>query len=642
MVQDEPLEQTHSPLHITTRDDDMRCASSQAAEGLASATRETAGEAEAGVACLGDGNGNVNGIASQVALDGATANRRRRRRRRCCRRRRRTLRQSLPPPFKFLLLLSSHWQGQFGRVSALRACSQQGTKHVGLGACKHYVSVVLVRPSHALLILSSLLAAFLGLNTNGVDRAGGMLFFAHGMWSGVAVRPASAWSGGGIGGLSIAVALRQYPHIDVEIFEAASELTEVGAGIGLLARPWKILEKLGVDNELRDVVCFIDRWQYRKSDRPVGIPFAALQTEGLLVTVHRADVQFALARSLPKSHRIFFSKKLSTYNERPESKDVELVFEDGTSATCDILVGADGVNSATRATLLSERAAGLRSLGQPEEATAAEACINPIFSGQLVFRALIPAERLRAVDAGHEGLVRPVQYVGEGAFILVYPVSAGTNINFVATIFDKEREDTEYAGPWVRNTDGEEVRGHFVGWEGGVRVLIDLLEKCLAWCIPLVRPLASFVSDSGRVALLGDAAHAMAPYQITGAASAIEDAYTLAALLGHATNSVPLNSAPAERAARALSVYDQIRRPVVEIAARRAKLHGRFVSFDGQPHSDSLGAAGGEDLDGWFAGMVKNWEWAWSESDEEQDTRSVESSVQEGIALLDRARGNCK
>lgn len=60
-------------------------------------------------------------------------------------------------------------------------------------------------------------------------------------------------SGGGIGGLLLAVALSKYPDIQVDVYEAAKLFSEVGAGIGLWPRSWKIIEQLGLADELAKI-----------------------------------------------------------------------------------------------------------------------------------------------------------------------------------------------------------------------------------------------------------------------------------------------------------------------------------------------------------------------------------------------------
>ncbi|KAG6835640.1 hypothetical protein H0H93_016271 [Arthromyces matolae] len=92
--------------------------------------------------------------------------------------------------------------------------------------------------------------------------------------------------GGGIGGLSLAVALSKYPDIHVDIYEAAARFSEVGAGIGVWPRVWKILESLGLSHDLAQLTALkpsyelSDAFIFRKSDQPEGLDFYKLQTQG--------------------------------------------------------------------------------------------------------------------------------------------------------------------------------------------------------------------------------------------------------------------------------------------------------------------------------------------------------------------------
>ena len=86
-----------------------------------------------------------------------------------------------------------------------------------------------------------------------------------------------------------------------------------------------------------------------------------------------------------------------------------LSFEDGTSTSCDVLIGADGLKSAVRASVLQERAYWAQSEGRPKEASELLAAIQPIWSGTVAYRALIPAEKLSALSPHHGALKTPTQ-----------------------------------------------------------------------------------------------------------------------------------------------------------------------------------------------------------------------------------------
>ena len=129
---------------------------------------------------------------------------------------------------------------------------------------------------------------------------------------------------------------------------------------------------------------------------------------GSLLTFHRADFQKVLLRRLPTSHRIYCSKRLRSYEQR-HGGPITLLFEDGTSTFCDVLVGADGIKSAVRRSLLGEKASKAQSQNNWSEAVDITALIEPAWSGTNAYRALIPADRLRSRQPNHRVLTHPMK-----------------------------------------------------------------------------------------------------------------------------------------------------------------------------------------------------------------------------------------
>ena len=126
------------------------------------------------------------------------------------------------------------------------------------------------------------------------------------------------------------------------------------------------------------------------------------------MTFHRADFQTVLLRKLPTSYRVYCSKRLRSYEQR-HGGPITLLFEDGTSAFCDVLVGADGVKSAVRRSLLGEKASRAQSQNNWSEAADITALIEPTWSGTNAYRALIPADRLRSRRPNHPALTQHIK-----------------------------------------------------------------------------------------------------------------------------------------------------------------------------------------------------------------------------------------
>ncbi|KAJ3503878.1 hypothetical protein NLJ89_g8235 [Agrocybe chaxingu] len=375
--------------------------------------------------------------------------------------------------------------------------------------------------------------------------------------------------GAGIGGLTTAVALSRYPDIEVEIFEGAKELAELGAGIGLWPRVWEIIQKLHLEEDLLKVTelsLSVTSFRYRKSDRPEGLDFYTL------ITKASAVVPDTLLEASPVVHPA----------ARRACRLCSL--KTGTQTTCDLLVGADGLKSAVRRTLLGEKARLAESKGLWSEAADITA------------------------------------YLGKNGYVIAYPIAHGTKINFVAFKAQHHLENTKFNGAWVGIADRSEFATMFRNWEPEVQALLDCVDKPLRWAIHTVKPLGSFVH--GNVAILGDAAHAMTPHQGSGAGQAIEDAYILSTLLGHpATNR--------DTIARALSIYDHIRRPFAQQVQLRSRLNGQYFTFCG-PEVDFNSVPEHEllnNLDHLGKAFTKNWDWCW--------TTSLGDSVKEAVRLLE-------
>lgn len=129
---------------------------------------------------------------------------------------------------------------------------------------------------------------------------------------------------------------------------------------------------------------------------------------GSLVTFHRADFQQVLLRRLTSSCKTQCGKRLLTYTQRP-SEPIKLLFEDGSTATCDVLIGADGLKSAVRKTLMTEKAHLAQVDGRRAQAADCLASIDPLWSGTNSYRALIPAELLKTRYPGHRVFNQPMQ-----------------------------------------------------------------------------------------------------------------------------------------------------------------------------------------------------------------------------------------
>ena len=350
--------------------------------------------------------------------------------------------------------------------------------------------------------------------------------------------------GGGIGGLSAALALLQR-GIDVEVYEQSGLLKEAGAGIQIGSNGTRVLYALGLEQALTEVSVRPsarelrhwrtgETWNWfelgETSARRFGTPHLML---------HRGDLQAALLNAVTalKPNAVALSKTCVAVSQAGEI--VEARFQDGTSATAPFVIGADGIHSTVRALLFGP--------GKPE------------FTGCVAWRGLIPMERL----SGHLHRTVGTTWLGPRGFVLHYPVRRGELMNFVSVV---ERDDWQVESWVVAGTTGE-LADDFAGWHADVQTLIESIETPYKWALMVRAPMETW--SRGRVTLLGDACHPTLPFLGQGAVMAIEDAYIVAACIEKYFHDP----------ARAFARYEDIRRERTANVVRRAQ-ENRAMAFE--------------------------------------------------------------
>ncbi|KAH9939767.1 FAD/NAD-P-binding domain-containing protein, partial [Epithele typhae] len=377
--------------------------------------------------------------------------------------------------------------------------------------------------------------------------------------------------GAGLGGLLMALVIQKdCPDVEVTIYESHAELTEVGAGIGVWPRVWEILKYVGLEDTLRQATGSTDPNEARmsmtmaKADEPSMIDFH--QFAPTIYTFQRSMLQKLLAGHLRDPGNVLqFSKRLDTYTEPADGTTgpVILQFRDGTSASCDLLVGSDGIRSTVRRvmyTRLADAEAG-------EKAEVLRSMIEPVWSGWVAHRGLIPTAMLsqEALAKMNRPLIVSTSLVGKDKLIINYPIANGTLINVAAFVGKQVGEDAVYHGPWVAPETAEEVASNFEGWDPIVQNQLKCIQKPNLWAIHTTRVLPTYVR--GQVALIGDAAHGMTTFQASGAGQAMEDGFILSAILSQ-------KAVTAETLPGALRIYDEIRRPFSQDVKEKSRLNG--------------------------------------------------------------------
>jgi salicylate hydroxylase len=331
--------------------------------------------------------------------------------------------------------------------------------------------------------------------------------------------------GGGIGGLAAGAFLRR-AGIPATVYEQASELTAVGAGLVVAPNAARLLRRLGVlDDFVHRAVRLDIGWEFRRwqDGTVLSAEDLASACERLYgeqtYTAHRADLLDVLRSAVPDSS-LRRGKRCVDLTIRDGDRPV-LRFADGEIVEPDVVIGADGIHSVVRGAIAG-----------PSPAT---------YSGICAFRALVPSERAPAFARRNAQTL----WIGPGHHLVHYPVSAGRLVNLVA--FAPAGDDAVES--WTATGTVEEFLAEFEGWDPRLTGLIRAAGTPGRWALLDRAPLRRW--STGPVTLLGDAAHPMFPFFAQGAAQAIEDAAVLARCLADDLDDPP----------RALRRYETLRIP---------------------------------------------------------------------------------
>ncbi|KAI9567712.1 hypothetical protein HD554DRAFT_2173113 [Boletus coccyginus] len=398
--------------------------------------------------------------------------------------------------------------------------------------------------------------------------------------------------GAGIGGLVLAITLGKYdPSIPIDLYEAHDSIDTAGVGITLWRQSHEVLIKLGLSDDFKQILARDPERNHgpiiRRSDiREGGYHWFRVANRPGPFPMHRQHMIAILEKSLPPSCTVHSRKRLVNYVE-PEKEDahstspIRLEFADGTTATTDVLIGADGVRSAVRKTMFE---AASKEDGNDEADL--KQYIDATFTGMTVYRSLVSAEALRKENPENVSLGELMAYSGKGRYFVTYPISKGTIVNVAAIVGDPNLAGTHYEGRWVSGASREELAGYFDNLEPDVRAVAKLCEKPSKWALHVVKPLPFCVRN--RVALIGDACHAMAPHFGAGAGQAIDDAFVLGRLIAH-----PLTTL--SRVRDALHIYEETRFPFARSVASHSLSSAWMYMFMAPGYYD--GTRKEEDLD---------------------------------------------
>ena len=349
----------------------------------------------------------------------------------------------------------------------------------------------------------------------------------------MASRPNVVIVGGGIGGLFAANALIGQ-GLRVSVYEQASALGEVGAGVFVTPNSVRHLERVGLGSA-------VEKWGARVGPgsyyfRHDGTPIAPVQVSdasGWNATfgMHRADFIELLAANLPAGI-VHTGHRAIGFEQDAEVARVK--FANGVTAEAEVVVAADGIHSELRPYVFPPS--------------------KPVFHGTISYRGLVSCERLPDWP-----MDRWQMWAGPSKHFLVFPVRHGTMVNYVGFV----PTDEEMKESWSAPGDPAVLRREFEGWDPRIGNVLQQVDKTFRWALYDREPLPTWTK--GRLTLLGDAAHPMLPHLGQGANQSIEDGMALATILAQVdTSAVPAS----------LLAYERLRRERVAEIQRGARQNG--------------------------------------------------------------------
>jgi salicylate hydroxylase len=381
--------------------------------------------------------------------------------------------------------------------------------------------------------------------------------------------------GGGIGGLAAALSLLKR-GLDVEVYEQAPELKEVGAGIQISSNGTRVLYALGLEDALKRVQVLPSRrvirhWSTGETWNWFDLGASTAQRYGTPhVMLHRGDLHALLADAVraQKPDAVKLGRRCAAVNTDGDQAEVQ--FEDGTVVRAAYVIGADGIHSKVRA--------GLFGADRPQ------------FTGCVAWRGLVAMEQLPP----HLQTMLGTNWLGPHGHVLHYPVRRGEIMNFISFV---ERDDWQVES-WVTQGTKDELANDFRGWHPDVHEIINRIETPYKWALMVRGPMPRW--SRGRVTLLGDACHPTLPFLGQGGVMAIEDGYVVAACLDKYFDDP----------ATALARYEEIRRERTAAVVRKSH-ENRRSAFS--PALADLGAVAAEVAREWQQERVRErMEWLYA------------------------------
>ncbi|KAK0118322.1 hypothetical protein ONS95_012616 [Cadophora gregata] len=389
----------------------------------------------------------------------------------------------------------------------------------------------------------------------------------------ICTEPFIAIIGGGLAGLTLSIGLTRQgiPH---KIYEAASAFAEIGAGIALAPNSIKALEL--IDPRMKDALrkCITynegidddgegpgkEEWldirvgEAQEFNKSITTIYHKGSSKPSRACVHRAKFLNEFVKLVPASITEF-GKSLVSISEAASSSKLCLKFADGSSIQATAVVACDGIKSVVRQQYV---------LADIDD----KRVLRPAFTNDFVYRGLFPRAKFLEISSNLLNAGKGTVFCGQDGYIIAYPVDKGRLINVVASKHIKcPSADTlaQHETNWTQAVTTEEMLSDFEDWGAPLKNILSHIERPERWALYDHLPAPTYVK--GRVALMGDAAHATTPHQGQGAGMGFEDSFILSSILGEVLNESEKNSANSSR-------------EVPEDLTRDAKIEACFRAYD--------------------------------------------------------------
>jgi salicylate hydroxylase len=339
--------------------------------------------------------------------------------------------------------------------------------------------------------------------------------------------------GGGIGGLSAAIALRQ-AGMDVDVYEKSLEFGEVGAGVSLQPNGLRVFDQLGFLDKIADAGVPLNDTVYRRRDG------AVVDREGYTgVGIFRPDLIDILVAHLPTE---ILHTGHAAIGYREEGTTATVKFSNGDEVKADLVVAADGIHSTLQQYVTDVQ--------------------EPVFSGKMAYRLVVPVDKAPQIPNGSAQ-----DWLGGNKLVRIYHLQQGKLVNVAVVVPAVE----QFRESWTLPGDPARLQAEFDdSWDPIVRAIMGQVDNTvLCYALYDREPLRRWHTD--RLVLLGDAAHPMLPWLGQGANSAIEDAMALATLI---------EGAPTTALTERLRLYQQLRQDRTARFQYGSRVHNRRRDMD--------------------------------------------------------------